>query len=73
MVTLSPTSIPVDPCLVFFMLLGGSQHDCEWDLVLSGPKVGAKCSRQLTQPSLTSKADGGSSYLLVVYALSLGG
>ena len=24
-------------------------HDCQWDLVLSGPTVGAKCSRRLTQ------------------------
>jgi len=68
MVTLSPPSSATDLCLVVLMLLG-----CEWDLVLSGPTVGAKFSLRLTQPSLTSKADGGSSYLLVVFALSLGG
>ena len=28
MVTLSPPSVEIDPCLV---LLGGSQHDYEWD------------------------------------------
>jgi len=72
MVTLSPPSGAADPCLVFLMLLGGFQHDCEWDLVISGPTVGAKCSRRLTQPSLSSKEDGDSSYLLVVSALSLG-
>jgi len=33
--------------------------------------VGAKCSRRLTQPPLTSKADGDFSYLLVVSAVSL--
>ena len=64
MVTLSPPYSAAKPCLVFLMLLVGSQHDCEWDLVLSGPTVGAKYSRRLTQPQLTSKADGGSSYLL---------
>ena len=73
METLSPPSIADAPCLVFLMLLGGSQHDCEWNLVLSGPMVGAKCSHRLTQSSLTSKADGGSSYFLVVSAPSSGG
>jgi len=71
MVTLFPPSGAADPCLVFLMLLGGSQHDCEWDLGLLGPTMGAKCSRRLTQPPLTSKADGGASYLLVVSTLSL--
>ena len=32
----------------------------------------ASCSHRLTQPSFTSKVDGGSSYLLVDFALSLG-
>jgi len=73
METMSPPSSADAPCLVFLMLLGGSQHDCQWDLVLSGPTVGAKCSHRLTQSSLTSKADGGSSCFLVVFALSLGG
>jgi len=72
METLSPPSSAGAPCLVLLMLLSGSQHDCEWDLVLSGPMVGTKCSRRLTQSSLTSEADGGFSYLLVVSALSLG-
>jgi len=72
MVTLSPPSSAADPCLVFLMLLGGSQHNCEWDLVLSGPTVGTKCSRRLTQLPLTSEVDGGFSYLLVVSALTLG-
>jgi len=72
MVTLSPPSGAADPCLVFLMLLGGSQHDCELDLVLSSPTVGAKCSRRLFQPPLTSKADDGSFYLLVVSSLSFG-
>ena len=44
MVTVSPPSSVTDPCLVFLMLLDGSQHDGEWDLVLSSPTVGAKCS-----------------------------
>jgi len=62
MQTLSPPSSANAPCLKFLMLLDGSQHDCEWDLVLSGPPVGAKCSRRLTQLSLTSEVAGGSSY-----------
>ena len=36
METLSPPSSADAPCLVLLMLLDGSQHDCEWDLVLSG-------------------------------------
>jgi len=60
METLSPPSSADAPCLIFLMLLDGSQHNCEWDLVLSGPTVGAS---RLTQPPLTSEADGGSSYL----------
>ena len=60
--TLSPSSSANAPCLVFLMLLDGSQHDCEWDLVLSGPTVGAKCSCRLTQSSLTLEASGDSSY-----------
>jgi len=35
-------------------VVGGSQHDCGWDLVLSGPTVGAECSRRLTQLSVDS-------------------
>ena len=73
METLSPLSSADAPCLVLLMLLDGSKSNCGWDLVLSGPTVDAKCSRRLTQPSLTSKADGGSSYFLVVPALFLGG
>jgi len=72
MKTLSPPSSADAACLVLLMLLGGSQHNCEWDLVLSGPMVGAKYSRRLTPSPLTSKADGGPSYLLVVSTLSLG-
>ena len=72
METLSPSSSKDAPFLVFLMLLDDSQHDCGWDLVLSGPMVGARCSRRLTQPPLTSKANGGSSYFLVDSALSLG-
>ena len=73
METMSTPSSADAPCLIFLILLDGSGHVCERDLVLSSPTVGAKCSRRLTQPSLTSKADGGSSYFLVVSALSLGG
>ena len=46
--TLSPFSSAVTPCLVFLMLLDGSERACGWDLVLSGPTVGAKCSYRLT-------------------------
>ena len=62
METLSPPSSADAPSLVFLMLLDGSQQDYEWDLVLSGPMVGAKYSCWLTQPSLTLEANGGSSY-----------
>ena len=47
MVTLSPPSNVDVPCLVFLMLLDGKKCDCEWDLVLSSPTVGAKCSCRL--------------------------
>ena len=63
METLSPPSSADAPCLVFLMLLDGSQHDCGWDLVLSGPTVGAKCSCRNRLP-LTSEADDDSSYFL---------
>ncbi len=43
------------------------------DKTLFIKKVDYDCSRRLTQPPLTSKAYGGSSYFLVVSALSLGG
>jgi len=46
METLSPPSIANAPCLVLLMLLDGSQHDCEWGLVLSCPTMGAKCYRR---------------------------
>ena len=59
---LSPPSSADATFLVFLMLLDGSQHACEWDLVLSGPTMGAKCSHWLTQSLLTSKAEGDSSY-----------
>ena len=54
------------------MLLDDSQYACEWDLVLLGPTVGAKCSRRLTQLSLTSEAGGGSSYFWWFLLFSLG-
>jgi len=62
METLSRPSSVDAPCLIFLMLLDGSEHYCEWDLVLSGPTVGIKCSGRLTQSPFTSEAGGGSSY-----------
>ena len=39
MVMLSPPSCPDGPCLVFLISPDNFDHNCGWDLVLSGPTV----------------------------------
>jgi len=72
MATLSPPSSADVPCLVFLMLLDGSERDCGWDLVLSGPKVGTKCSCRLTWSPVDFKGKRCLLLFLVDSMLTLG-